>query len=113
VLPFLILPIAAPTLTVSQHPGRLAAALALFAAAGPIALGIAGAALMSWAESNHWNGDRCCEAMFSTPWATWELLMLVYSGLAAALFGALVIALLRARCSTPQSCAARAEGEAS
>jgi hypothetical protein len=113
VLPFLLLPVAVPSLTASQCPGRLTSALALLAAAGVVALGVACAALMSWAAAHGWTGERCCEAMFTTPWQAWRALMLAYAAFGVALLGVLILALRGARRSAVRARAARLQGETS
>jgi hypothetical protein len=99
-VPFLFLPVAIPALTASQSPGKLAAALAMLAALAVAVLGLVSAGLLAWAEAHDWQGDRCCEAVFSTPWTTWQAMMLAYAGLGVALFGLLVVSLRRMRAGT-------------
>ena len=77
VLLFLFLPVAVPTLTVSQRPGRAATLFAVLAAVGVVVAGFVSFGLLAWAEAHDWQGDRCCDAVFTTPWSTWQVLMLV------------------------------------
>jgi hypothetical protein len=113
VLPFLLLPLVAPSFAVSRHPGRLATALALLTAAGVVALGVICAALMGWADAHGWTGERCCEAVFTTPWSGWRALMLAYAGFGVALLGVLILALRVARRSAARTGAGHLEGETS
>ena len=114
VLLFLFLPVAVPTLTVSQRPGAAATVFALLAAVGVIVTGLVSLGLLRWAEAHDWQGDRCCEAVLTTPWSTWQALMLVYAGLGVVLLGVLLVALRRARRSvTPQTDAAPLEAQTS
>jgi hypothetical protein len=87
----------------------VAASLAMLAAVGVVALGLVSAGLLVWAEAHDWQGDRCCEAMFSTPWTTWQAMMLAYSALGVALLGLVVVCLRRTR-AAGRSVVAHPEG---
>ena len=113
VLLFLFLPVAVPTLTVSQRPGMAATVFALLAAVGVVVTGLVCFGLLTWAEAHDWQGDRCCDAVFATPWSTWQVLMLVYSGLGVVLLAVLIVALRRVRRSGAQAGAAPLEAQVS
>ena len=96
-LPLIFTPLLTIVFTASQRPGRAASLLALLACAGVIALGLAAAGLLALAQTRDWIGDRCCEAAYSVPYATWEALMPVYAAAGVALLVLLLVALKGSR----------------